>query len=302
MESKNNKSKALFCLVLCNTIWGVDYVIMEYLCGVFPPQFVNLMRTAIVAVMMWSIVLVKKDGFGIAKKDWPMIFLCGAFGSTIYGTMEGFSLKFVGSALCSLILATVPIMGMLADRVLYKKPITGKKVLAILISMLGVAMLVLLGEHDSLEAGAFGIILMFLTAAVWVVYILLLGPIQQKHDPLSGFAGMYVGGLVTCIPVGLTDLPQAGQFTAVSVGLLLLSACVNIAVGNFLYYYAVGNLSVTTVSAFENVLPVVTCIGAYIAFGELLTLGQILGGVIIMAATTWVSLQEGSGEEEEGES
>ena len=59
-----------------------------------------------------------------------------------------------------------------------------------------------------------------------------------------------------------------------------------------LYVYAVGKLSPTTTSAFENVLPVTAVIFSFIFFGKMLTAVQIAGAIIILAAVTAIALIE----------
>ena len=58
--------------------------------------------------------------------------------------------------------------------------------------------------------------------------------------------------------------------------------------------YAIGKLSVTMVSIFENVLPVTTVLFSLILFGTMLTGMQLVGAVVIMAAVTVLALKEES--------
>ena len=56
--------------------------------------------------------------------------------------------------------------------------------------------------------------------------------------------------------------------------------------------YAIGKLSVTTVSIFENVLPVTAVIFSFVIFHTMLTGIQIAGGIIIMISVTILALKE----------
>jgi drug/metabolite transporter (DMT)-like permease len=51
-------------------------------------------------------------------------------------------------------------------------------------------------------------------------------------------------------------------------------------------------LSITTVSIFENVLPLTAVFFSFLIFGTMLSVLQLLGGIIIMVSVTVVSLND----------
>jgi drug/metabolite transporter (DMT)-like permease len=70
-----------------------------------------------------------------------------------------------------------------------------------------------------------------------------------------------------------------------------VTAIVCMIAGQFGYVYAIGNLSPTVVSAFENVLPVTTVVLSIFIFGKMLTVPQLIGAVLIMASVTVIALK-----------
>ena len=58
------------------------------------------------------------------------------------------------------------------------------------------------------------------------------------------------------------------------------------------YVYAIGKLSITMVSIFENVLPLTAVLFSLILFGTMLSGIQLVGGLIIMGAVTVLALKE----------
>lgn len=83
------------------------------------------------------------------------------------------------------------------------------------------------------------------------------------------------------------------SFTPTGILVTLATAIVCIIIGEFCYIYAVGGLSTTLVSAFENVLPLTTVIFSIFIFGTMLTGRQIIGGIIIMLSVTAIAFIEG---------
>ena len=109
-------------------------------------------------------------------------------------------------------------------------------------------------------------------------------------------AGMFAAGAIVQIP--LTVISQAAMHAPVvltQTGILLtvVTAIVCIIIGQFGYVYAIGNLSPTVVSAFENVLPVTTVVLSIFIFGKMLTAPQLIGAVLIMASVTVIALKSG---------
>lgn len=74
----------------------------------------------------------------------------------------------------------------------------------------------------------------------------------------------------------------------------IATAIVCIIIGQFGYVYAIGHLSPTVVSAFENVLPVTTVVLSIFIFGKLLTGLQIIGAVLIMLSVTVIAIKGAS--------
>lgn len=86
------------------------------------------------------------------------------------------------------------------------------------------------------------------------------------------------------------------DFIAITPAGLLITiatAVICIIIGQFGYVYAIGHLSPTVVSAFENVLPVTTVVLSVFIFGKMLTGLQIAGAVLILAAVTVIATKSG---------
>lgn len=63
-------------------------------------------------------------------------------------------------------------------------------------------------------------------------------------------------------------------------------------IGEFGYVYAIGKLSITTVSIFENVLPLSAVVFSFFIFGTMLSGIQLLGGLIILVSVTVIALKD----------
>lgn len=94
---------------------------------------------------------------------------------------------------------------------------------------------------------------------------------------------------------------EPGQLVNLSLpqwGLLLLSAAIGVGIAHTLYYMAIERLGVAVSSSTQMVAPFLTSYWSYLALGEMITLTQwiggiilFLGGVIVILSQTWISAE-----------
>lgn len=292
MKTNNTLLKPLLAIVGVNFIWGFDFIAIEYMMGFMSPAMFTFVRLVIGAVFLTIGTFLFRGGLHIRKEDMPRIFISGAIGMSVYFTIENLGTGLTSASFSSLIMATVPIFGMIGDRIFYGNKITPLKVVCILASILGVYLLV---SGEPMGISAIGVLAMFAAAISWTIYIVVVKPLYDKYDLLTLLTGLFLSGLILQIPaVIITQAVTHAPVTVTPMGIVvtLATAIVCIIIGEFGYIYAVGKLSTTLVSAFENVLPVTAVIFSIFIFGKILTPMQIIGGVIILIAVTVIALLE----------
>ena len=292
MKTNNTLLKPLLAIVGVNFIWGFDFIAIEYMMGFMSPTMFTFMRLVIGAVFLTIGTFLFRGGLHIRKEDMPRIFISGAIGMSVYFTIENLGTGLTSASFSSLIMATVPIFGMIGDRIFYGNKITPLKVVCILASILGVYLLV---SGEPMGISAIGVLAMFAAAISWTIYIVVVKPLYDKYDLLTLLTGLFLSGLILQIPaVIITQAVTHAPVTVTPMGIVvtLATAIVCIIIGEFSYIYAVGKLSTTLVSTFENVLPVTAVIFSIFIFGKILTPMQIIGGVIILIAVTVIALLE----------
>jgi drug/metabolite transporter (DMT)-like permease len=284
--------KPLLAIVGVNFIWGFDFIAIEYMMGFMSPAMFTFVRLIIGSVLLTACVFLFRGGLHIKREDMPRIFISGAIGMSVYFTIENLGTGLTSASFSSLIMATVPIFGMIGDRLFYGNKITPLKVVCILASILGVYLLV---SGEPMGISAIGVLAMFAAAIAWTIYIVVVKPLYEKYDLLTLLTGLFLSGLIVQIPiVAVSQVVTHTPIVVTPMGILvtLATAIVCIIIGEFGYIYAVGKLSTTLVAAFENVLPVTAVIFSIFIFGKILTVTQIIGGVIILIAVTTIAFLE----------
>jgi len=104
---------ALLAIIGVNFLWGLDFIVIEYMMEYVSPTIFTLTRLIIGTVILMAIVMVKYKGLHIKKEDWPRMFISGAVGMAIYFTVENLGTGMTSASFSSLIMATVPVFGMI---------------------------------------------------------------------------------------------------------------------------------------------------------------------------------------------
>ena len=255
------------------------------------PAIFTLCRLAIGALLLLIACFLLRGGLRIQRQDMLKVFIAGAVGMSLYFTIENLGTGLTSASFSALIMATVPIFGMIGDRLVYGNQITPLKVICILASIAGVYLLV---RGEPMGISPLGLAAMFAAAILWAFYIVYTKTLFDKYDLLTLLTGLFVSGVIVQIP--LTVISQGishAPLTLTGTGILvtIATAIICIIVGQFGYVYAIGHLSPTVVSAFENVLPVTTVVLSIFIFGKLLTGLQMIGAILIMLAVTVIALK-----------
>ena len=284
-----SSKKALWAIIGVNFIWGLDFIAIEYMMEFVSPAIFTMTRLLIGTAILLTIVMVKKGGLHIKKEDWPRVFISGAVGMALYFTVENLGTGLTSASFSSLIMAMVPVFGMIGDRIFFGRKITLLKVICVLASIAGVYLLV---SGEPMGVNIKGTLIMLAAALLWTFYIAYVKPLYDKYDLLTLLTGLFVAGTIVEVPLAIFTPDPMINFTPMGVLVTVGTALVCIIIGEFGYVYAIGKLSITTVSIFENVLPLTAVLFSLILFGTMLSGMQLVGGIIIMASVTVIALKD----------
>lgn len=273
------------CVII---IWGFDFIAIEYMLQYMSSGVFTLLRLVIGSIVLVTMCMIRNKGIHINKEDRLRFFICGATAMSLYFTLEGIGISLTSASFGSLILATVPVFGIIGDRIVFKRKITKLKIICIAVSIAGVYLLVA-GDLSGPKLKGLGFIV--LAAIVWVFQITYMKPLYEKYDLITILTGIFISGAMFQCPVALLSHPHF-SITPEGIIILIATTIICMIIGEAGYVYAIGNLSVTVVSAFENLLPAVTIILAFIIYGTMLTGLQLLGAALIIGSVMLIAMRD----------
>jgi drug/metabolite transporter (DMT)-like permease len=280
MAGMSKRSIAVACATSVSVIWGLSFLSTKVALAVMPPMTIAVVRFIISVAVLLPVALIRREKLRFELRDLPALVGSGLLGTTLYFLCENNGIKLITASESSLVIATIPVLTILVDRLVRKTRLGPRSYIGAVLSVAGVALIVapsLGGAASPIEGFAF----MGGAAVCWVAYALVTKPISGKYGGLSITFWQSLFGLAGCVPFALAE-PRTwvGSITLpVSLNLLFLGLLCS-AAGYLLYIIAIGELGAGAASVFLNLVPVVSVVAAFFLLGERLGGRTLTGGAI----------------------
>jgi drug/metabolite transporter (DMT)-like permease len=261
------------------------YVVSKVVLEVIPPFALLTSRLILGFLALW-LVIHFKGGFSLSGQQLRAAFWVGLVG---YGISLGF--QFVGTKLStaangSLVTSATPALVLPFAWLLLKEPITGRRLLAILVASLGVLAVIDPRNADWSSNLFLGNLSLLGAALTWALYSVLVRKVTgEGTDLLQATAIFLLGGLPITIPLGLWELfsQGLGPITPGIIGGILFLGIISTAIAMFLWNYAFAHLPAAIASLTFFAQPVVGSLLGWFFLGEQITGLFLLGGALIGA-------------------
>jgi drug/metabolite transporter (DMT)-like permease len=227
------------------------------------------------------------------RQDWPAVAGLGLVFYAVFLVLYNVALSVTTVARGTLALSTLPLMTMIAGRVLGIEPLGWRKTAGVALAMLGVAVALSAGLRDAPEGAWRGDLVMVAATFCMALYSVASRSFIQRSSAL-GFliAGMTVGGSALVA----ISLVLGGANSLAGFGADERAAAVYLAVGGgalafFLWIYALQQASPTRVANTMAVNPAVAGVLAAVLLDEPITAALIVG-LIVVVAGIWLATTE----------
>ncbi len=263
-------------------IWGGMYVVSKVVLDVIPPFTLVTMRLLLGGLALW-ILLWSRGGLRVSRRQFWQVFGVGTIG---YGISLSF--QFVGTKLStaangSLVTSATPAFILLFAWLILRERITARRLIALLISSLGV-MAVIDPRSARLEPALFlGNVSLLAAALTWALYSVLVRVVTRELDVISVSLIAFLGGLPIVMPAGAWEISSQGMGTitiGIIGGVLFLGIiCTAVAMVLWNNSFAMLDASVASLTFFAQ--PVVGSLLGWFFLHEKITPLFMLGGALI---------------------
>ncbi|HMZ06913.1 MAG TPA: DMT family transporter [Anaerolineales bacterium] len=284
---KHHTFAGLFSGLAAASIWGGMYVISKVVLEVILPFSLLTLRLIMGALVLGLVIFFRNrkanSNAQISKESFWKSFWVGFVG---YGISLGF--QFVGTKLStasngSLVTSATPAFVLLfAPFLLGEKPTT-RRVIALVISTLGVLAVIDPRTAELSPSLFLGNMSLLAAALTWALYSVLVRKVSQSQDLLTSSTIMLLGGLPSSIAFSVWEINSQGigEITWGIIGGLLFLGIISTAIAMFLWNFAFAELPAAVASLTFFAQPVVGTLLGWFFLNETITPLFITGGALI---------------------
>ena len=288
----NSKKLAFLFAFSAAVIYGLSFTIAkEVMPRYLEPYGFILLRIIAGTILFWLVGFFMREE-KILLGDYPRIFLASIFGIALnmLTFFKGLSMTTPISA--SVIMVTTPIIVLTFSAFFLKEKAAKRKLSGIFIGMFGAILLIVYGNEIGVSSNAvLGNILVFINAASFALYLILIKNLTQKYHPLTIAKWLYLFGLFLVLPFGIQEFNSIDWGKIPINGLLKIGYVVVFT--TFLAYmfnlFAIKKLKPTTLSIFIYLQPVLATTYALIVGSDTLNDVKILATILIFVGVYLVS-------------
>ncbi len=246
----------------------------------------SLVRLVVAAIAL--LLLAPALGLRVpARRDLPLVTACGFFGMAAYQVLLNWGELHVSAGTASIIVAAAPLVSVAIAAGAFGERLSALKIAGSAVAIAGV---VLVSTSRSNASVTSTIWIVIAAAVVQGIYHPLTKPLLRRYTGLEvATYGMVVGVVLTVpfLSFAWTDLSStsAGAWWAAAYLGVVPSA-----LGFVMWGHTVARLPVATSTSLLYLVPAAAIVIAYVWLGEKPILGELFGGLVVIAGVATVSL------------
>lgn len=286
-------------------VWGSTYLAIRVGVETMPPLLLAGVRYLLAGAVLYPIAI-RLGGQDVRKTDrsgrrqWAAAALVGTLLLAIGNGGVSYAEQTVSSGLAAMLVATVPLWMVGADRLVNRRRVGRLARVALVVGLVGVAILARLGTSSGAVGG---MVVLLMASASWGLGSVLSGRLALPARALVGAAmEMLVGGGVLLLASAV-----AGEWAELRVDQVspasLIALLYLIGPGSLLalsaYVLALQRLPTSTVATYAYVNPVVAVALGALLLDEVVTASMLVGATVVLVAVALTLTARGRAAEQE---
>lgn len=281
----NENTKAKISLILSMFIFGTIGIFRKYV--PLSSGLLAISRGYIGALFLVLLIFIKKDkiSFKAIKNNLFLLCLSGGFiGVNWILLFESYQYTSVATATLCYYMA--PVFVIIASPFLFKEKITLKKVVCVLVALVGMVLVSGIIEMGFTGIGELKGIILGLGAAAFYASVIVLNK-KIKNVPIYDKTIVQLASAATVlVPYSiLVEDNSAVEITPIVIIMLLIVGVVHTGFSYALYFGTIEKLHTQTVALFSYIDPIVAIILSAVILSEKMSAFGIIGAVLILGST-----------------
>ena len=293
---KNEQNKGYLMVLAAGSLWGTiglfATLLSDFGVGAGSVAFFRLLSATI---MLAIILLAKAKGTGlfrVSKRGLISCMLTGFISQAFYNICYMNAIEQCGMAAAAVFLYTSPIYVAVISRLFFHEPLTGNKIIAIMINIAGCILTVTSGDFTDMRISGFGLIMGILAGFTYALLPVLSRTGADEEDPFTAaFYGQAFGALLLFFLIR----PWNRIGTEFSLPILLVFIGFGIvpsAMGYIVYYGGISKVTETSrIPVLASVETVVAAVIGFIVFGQSLDAVRIAGIALVLVSIAIMNMK-----------
>jgi len=276
----------MYILILLNQlIASLTHIIAKDITSYTEPALVLLFR-ALIASSCFVIYLLffRKNKIPFEKKDIPILLVLSAINIPINQFLFVESVKLTSAPNVSLAYSLSPVFVFILSSSILKEMPTAKKMLGILIAVIGTIVVISQNEIDFDSNSFFGDGLALLASVSWALYTLFGKKFTIKYGAVYSTSLTMIIGTSMFIPIFFIAGNEFAvpDFTYIDWSKILFLGIFTSVINYIIWYHALSKFEATKLSIFNNLQPVLTTVLAILLLNYSLSQEFIIGSIGII--------------------
>lgn len=278
-------SSPALLLVIPPLCWSGNFVIGRAVHGHVPPMALSFCRWTLAFLLVWGFAAphLRRD-LPLLWRQRGLVALLAFLGIASFNALVYYGLASTTVVNGVLMQSTMPVLILAGSRVIFREPIRPLQVLAILVSLAGVAVVITRGSIETIRALSLdlGDGLIFLAVVFYAAYSVLLRHRPPVH-PLSFIAAIFLAGAIMLVPALAWEIASGRslQLDATSVASIAYVAIFPSIVAYLCFNRGVELIGANRAGQFVHLMPLFGTVLAAVFLGERLQASHLVGAALI---------------------
>ena len=273
-------------LLMTALFWGGTWVAGRVAVHEASPLAVASWRFFFAALLLGGLLVAREGWPRWSAREWLKVAALGLSGVFFYNVFFLFGLQHVEAGRGALVVAFIPVLIALADWLFFRRPMSPKKALGVVLALIGCLLVVTRGHPQRILTGevGFGEWLLLGTAVSWVAYTLISRHCSRHFSALAQTFGGCLTGWLMLTAAALADgslltlsaTTWRGWTSIVFLGVL------GTALAFTWYSQAIAQIGTTKAAAFINLVPVFAVLLGALLLDERIGAAVLTGGALVI--------------------
>lgn len=278
-----------------SALGGTSIAATRYLVGHLDPLSIGSFRFGIGCLLLAPVALLG-DRRWPARGDWLRTAGLGLLFFAIFPILFNASLIYTSSARGALALSTLPLLSLVVGAALGKERLTARRTAGVLIAMAGVGFALLSDLGHAPPQAWRGDLLMIAAALCMALYGIWSKPVIRRSGPIPFTTVAMAVGAAALVLISTVrgSFDAVAQFAVPQWSAALYLGVIGAALTFYLWAFALGKASPTSVAVTVTVNPVTASLVAAVVLNE--PIGWNLAiGIVVVGIGIWLATTNGGG-------